>query len=152
MCVVHGGRCSVEATFCLVAAHAVEVIVAMLRDEAGEGRCTAAGLMALATLVEAEAAEGGAAIEKERGVEVVIDLLSHQMLHVQELAAQLLEKLFTLPRYRAHYGARAQMHIVTLAQKGTPSLRQLAGRILHQLELVHTQSSYFGASSSLPFH
>lgn len=146
-CRVHGGQCSVEGTFCLLEADAVVLLVEALREE---GSCVAASLMALGTLVAADKGdsleEGCAAIEKPGGFSAIIGLMGSAMPQVQELAALLCEKFFSIPRYRIQYGTQAQMHIIMLAQKGTPPLRQLAGRLLRHLELLHSQSNYFGVS------
>lgn len=148
LCRVHGGKCSLQGTFCLVEADAVVPLAEVLREVEGGSSCVAASLMALATLMEGGNGEAGCtAIEQAGGWNPIIGLMGSRTLQVQEIAAQLSEILLSFPHYRKQYASKAQMHIITLAQRGTPALKRLAGRLLHHLELLHSQSSYFGVAS-----
>lgn len=150
VCSVHCGECKVETSFCLKEADAVVPLVAILK-EVEPAPCEAA-LAALLTLVddELDSLEPGCQlIAKAKGVPPIITLLNAGTQESQQMAIVLLEKLFRVPQYRNEYGPEAQMHTITVAQRGSSKSKQIAGKILRQLNLLHSQSHYFTASSTL---
>jgi len=113
--------------------------------------CVLTALQALSTLVDdrvGDSETGCRLIDQENGILLIIGLISSGTPEVQEICANLCEKFFNMPDYRNRYGSTAQMHIIGLAQKGSPTQRQIAGRILRQLELLDSQSNYFAMSAA----
>ncbi|KAH9323755.1 hypothetical protein KI387_018394 [Taxus chinensis] len=151
VCKLHRGVCSIEDTNCLLEAGAVKPLVQVLKEQ--KMSCVLAALRALTTLVgdDVRDSEFGyrlIAQENGDGVLAVIGLISSGTPEVQEICANLCEKFFSMAEYRNKYGIVAQMHIIGLAQKGSSTQRQTAGRILRQLELLHSQSHYFAVSAA----
>ncbi|XP_002987443.2 U-box domain-containing protein 43 [Selaginella moellendorffii] len=168
-CRVHGGECTARHTFCLVEADAVVPLVALLKDAvkadaADTAGGAAAALAALATLTgvldedtadgtseayPAGTVEGCHAIDKAKGLSAVIAAVSSGGRDAQRYALAIVERLFSHPDYCAQYGPSAQMHVIYAAQTADPKTRRAAGLILRRLELIHSQSNYFGASHGL---
>lgn len=151
VCKLHRGICSIEGTNCLLEASAIKPLVQVLKEQ--NMSCVHAALRALTTLVDHDVCDkelGYSLIGQENGdgIVAIIGLISSGTPEVQEICAYLCEKFFSFPEYRNRYGVVAQMHIIGLAQKGSSTQRQIAGRILRQLELLHSQSNYFAASAA----
>ncbi|KAH7365279.1 hypothetical protein KP509_18G018200 [Ceratopteris richardii] len=160
VCPLHGGLCSVEGTFCLVEADAVsalaEVLKANMEDGDATGGVQTAALRALSTLIVTQAGgsqveESCAAIDRTGAWSTIISLLSRGSTPaVKAAAARLCEHLLRIPRYRTEYAARAQAHVVMLAQDESSQLRELAGRLLHRLGFLQaSESGYFGGVSTI---
>lgn len=138
VCEVHGGICTVKSTFCLLEADAIRPLLDVLKG--GEPRSSEAALLALNTLVSLE--NGCHAIDKAKGVQLIIGVLNKGRPKAQEMAVEMLEKFFTLQKYVDCYGTSAQMGIIHVHQHSANlNARRVAGKILHQLELLHTQSA-----------
>ncbi|XP_077248495.1 U-box domain-containing protein 44-like isoform X2 [Tasmannia lanceolata] len=141
-CPVHMGVCSVESSFCLVEAEAVEPLVRLLGDP-DVGSCEAA-LQALSTLIDAERLQSGSkVISQAHGIAAIIRLLSSHSSELQEKALRILERIFRLEEYKQKYGASAQMSLVDITMRGTSTMKSLAAQILAHLNVLHDQSSYF---------
>ena len=138
VCEVHGGICTVKSTFCLLEADAIRPLLNVLKG--GEPRSCEAALFALNTLVSSES--GCHAIDKAKGVQLIIGVLNKGRPKAQDMAVNLLEKFFTLQKYLDSYGQSAQMGIIHVHQhSANPNARSVAGKILRRLELLHTQSA-----------
>jgi hypothetical protein len=138
VCEVHGGICTVKSTFCLLEADAIRPLLDVLKG--GELRSSEAALCALNTLVSSES--GCHAIEKAKGVPLIIGVLNKGRPKAQDMAVNMLEKFFTLQKYLDSYGQSAQMGIIHVHQHSpNPNARCVAGKILRRLELLHTQSA-----------
>uniref|UniRef100_A0A0D6R5Z6 RING-type E3 ubiquitin transferase n=1 Tax=Araucaria cunninghamii TaxID=56994 RepID=A0A0D6R5Z6_ARACU len=149
VCKLHRGVCSIEGTYCLLEAGAVKPLIQVLKEQ--KRSCVLAALNTLTTLIDDEVGEsetGCRLIAEENGIMAVIGLISSGTPEIQEICANLCEKFFSMAEYRNKYGSAAQMHIISLAQKGSSTQRQTAGRILRQLELLHSQSHYFAVSTA----
>lgn len=141
-CPVHLGVCSVESSFCLVEANAVEPLVRVLGD--ADFGVSEAALMALSTLIDGERLQNGSKVISEAGgIAAIIRLLSNPSTDVQDKALHVLERVFRLPEYKQKYGASAQMPLVDITQRGTGTMRPLAARILAHLNVLYEQSSFF---------
>eukprot|EP00250_Pteridium_aquilinum_P015660 c22684_g1_i1 orf=765-3782(+) len=141
-CIVHGGVCSVEDTFCLHESGAIAPLIQALEEK--EENLDEAALSALVTLVRDECWERGSdVIVDARGVMPIIKKLSTDNADVQEQALKVLEKILRKEKYKSKFGNAAQMPLVSLTQDGTASTRPLAAKILAHLNILHDQSSYF---------
>ncbi|CAI9785928.1 unnamed protein product [Fraxinus pennsylvanica] len=141
-CPVHGGICTVESSFCLLEAGAVEPLVRVL-GESEPGACEAA-LDALLTLIDGERLQSGSKVLVEaNALPMMIKLISNPPRRLQEKVLSSLERIFRLVEIKQKYGPSAQMPLIDLTQRGNNSLRPLAARILAQLNVLHDQSSYF---------
>lgn len=143
-CPVHRGICTVEASFCLVEADAVGLLVRVLA-ESDPDACEAA-LDALLTLIEGERLQSGSKVLSEaNAIPLIIRLLTSSPWRpqLQEKALNALERIFRLVEYKQKYGASAQLPLVDLTQRGTSSMKSMAARILAHLNVLHEQSSYF---------
>lgn len=148
-CRLHAGVCSVEDSFCLVQAEAIVPLMSLLKE--GEDASAEAALAALDTLTDERIEnwmQGVHLIVKAKGVPLIVKYVSSGTDTAQELSLKLLEQIFGFAEYRAEYGSVAQMHVITVAQQGTPNRRHMAGKILRQLELLHSQSYYFAQTQS----
>lgn len=141
-CVVHGGVCSVEGTFCLLESGAISPLIQALEER--EDDLDEAALSALLTLLSDELWERGSdVIGDAGGVLPIIRKLTVDDTGVQEKALMLLEKILRKDKYKAKFGNIAQMPLVSLAQEGTVLTRPLAAKLLAHLNILHEQSSYF---------
>eukprot|EP00250_Pteridium_aquilinum_P008873 c18275_g1_i1 orf=636-3776(-) len=141
-CRVHGGVCTIEKSFCLLEAQAVPLLLQALEEQ--EPAVVESALGALATLLYDEFWDRGAdAIAEASGVGPIIKLLTIGNTRVQETALWILERIFRKERYRARYGSRAQMPLISLTQDGANKTRHQAARILAHLNVLQEQSSYF---------
>ncbi|XP_026402047.1 U-box domain-containing protein 44-like [Papaver somniferum] len=141
-CPVHLGVCSVESSFCLVEADAVEPLARILGETDFEA-CEAA-LGALLTLIDGERVQSGSKVLTERNAIIpIIRLLSSPSVILQEKALLALERLFRLVEFKQKYGASAQMPLVDITQRGNSASKSLAARILAHLNVLDEQSSYF---------
>ncbi|XVF80271.1 hypothetical protein PTKIN_Ptkin15bG0057300 [Pterospermum kingtungense] len=141
-CLVHGGICSVESSFCLIEADAVRPLVRIL-EESDPGVCEAS-LDALLTLVEGERLQSGSKVlAQANAITPMIKFLSSPSIRLQEKALHALERMFRLPEFKQKYGPSAQMPLVDLTQRGNSSMKSLSARILAHLNVLHDQSSYF---------
>ncbi|XP_057778583.1 U-box domain-containing protein 43-like [Salvia miltiorrhiza] len=142
VCPVHHGLCTIESSFCLVEASAVEPLSRALRCQ-DTGVCDAA-LDALLTLINDEMLQSGCKVLAEANtIPAMIKLISSPCASLQEKVMNCLERIFRLVEYKQKYGASAHMPLVDLTQRGNNRLRSLAARILAQLNVLHDQSSYF---------
>eukprot|EP01018_Ginkgo_biloba_P023096 Gb_22432 [translate_table: standard] len=149
LCKLHLGICHVDSTYCLLEAEAVKPLVSILKEQ--QMSCVAAALDALSTLVDDKVGDwetGCRLIDQEKGFSSIIALISNGTPEIQEICANLCERFFNIVEYRKQYGTVAQMHIINLAQKGSGKVKHTAGKILRQLELLHSQSHYFASSAT----
>eukprot|EP00850_Spirogloea_muscicola_P013787 SM000095S25001 [mRNA] locus=s95:457384:463183:+ [translate_table: standard] len=149
-CILHSGICSVQRSMCLVQAQAIKPLVLVLRE--AKSAAAEEAVRALHTLVQEErmVQKGLRLIAEARGIQPVIELLTNGTPQSQERAVVLCEIIFREEEYKKKYGMAAQMHVITVAQHGAPKVKQVAGRILRQLELLDSQSDYFGGFAGNP--
>lgn len=141
-CELHNGHCIIKNTFCIVKAGAVSPLIRILEGKEREVDETV--LNALSTLMQDEIWENGSKIiENSSGVQAIVRILDVGSLKAQEKAVWMLERIFRSESYREKYGARAQLLLIDLAQKGDPSLKPMIAKILAHLDLLQMQSSYF---------
>ncbi|XP_071710315.1 U-box domain-containing protein 44-like [Rutidosis leptorrhynchoides] len=141
-CTVHSGPCTIETTFCLVEANAINALAKGL-DEPDFRACEAC-LNALLTLVNDEQLQKGSKVLEEGGVILkMVKLLSSPSVRLQEKALVALERLFRLAEYKLKYKTLAQMPLVEITQRGSSGMKSLAAKILSHLNVLHEQSSFF---------
>ena len=141
-CLIHGGICAVESSFCLVEADAVEPLVRVLQDP-DPGTCEAA-LDALLTLIDGIKLQNGSKVLAEaNAIPLIIGFLSSSSPRLQEKALNTLERIFRLQELKQKYGSSAQMPLVDLTLRGNSRMKSLSARILAHLNVLHDQSSYF---------
>ncbi|KAJ9679977.1 hypothetical protein PVL29_021769 [Vitis rotundifolia] len=141
-CRVHLGICTVESSFCLLEANAVEPLVRVL-VEPDVGACEAS-LDALLTLIDGERLQNGSKVLSEvNAIVPIIRLLSSSCTKLQEKALKALERIFRLIDFKQKYGNLAQMPLVDITQRGHGGMKSLAAKVLAHLDVLHEQSSYF---------
>ncbi|KAJ6729628.1 RING-TYPE E3 UBIQUITIN TRANSFERASE [Salix viminalis] len=141
-CLIHGGICAVESSFCLLEADAVEPLVRVLQDP-DPGTCEAA-LDALLTLIDGIKLQNGSKVLAEaNAIPLIIGFLSSSSPRLQEKALNTLERIFRLQELKQKYGSSAQMPLVDLTLRGNSRMKSLSARILAHLNVLHDQSSYF---------
>ncbi|XP_059434015.1 U-box domain-containing protein 44-like isoform X2 [Corylus avellana] len=141
-CPAHLGMCTVESSFCIFEANALEPLVRML-GESELGSCEAS-LDALLTLIDGERRSGIKALAEANAILPIIKLLGSPSDRLQEKTLIALERIFRLDELKQKYGSSAQMSLVEIAQKKNSHLKSLAAKVLVQLNLLGQQSSYFG--------
>ncbi|KAL2491726.1 U-box domain-containing protein 44 [Abeliophyllum distichum] len=142
VCEVHDGYCSVKSTFCLVKTGAVPPLIQVL--EGSERASDEAVLSCLSTLLQDEIWENGINyISKNSGIQAILKVVESGNSKSQEKALWILEKIFRVEAHRVEYGQSAQMLLIDLAQNGDPILKPRVAKLLAQLELLQSQSSYF---------
>ncbi|XP_043692472.1 U-box domain-containing protein 44-like [Telopea speciosissima] len=141
-CEVHDGYCFVKSTFCLVKAGALSPLFQILEGEDREADETVLG--ALSTIMQDEIWENGSKfIAKSSGVHALLRVLELGNVKAQEKALWILERIFRMEDNKVQYGEPAQVLLIELAQKGSPTLKSTIAQILAHLELLQVQSSYF---------
>lgn len=141
-CPVHLGVCSMEESFCLVAAGAVDSLVQLLGFK--NLSVADASLQAVSTLIEGDMLHNGCKVISEvRGISAIIKLLSAPAPGLQEKALKILERVFSLEEFKKKYGSLAEMALVEITQQGTDTMKPLAARILAHLNILQYQTSFF---------
>lgn len=141
-CPVHHGLCTVESSFCLLEASAVEPLTHALGSQ-DTGVCEAA-LDALLTLIDNERLQDGCKVlAGANAIPAIIKLISSPSASLQEKVLNCLERIFRVVEHKQKYGTSAHMPLVDLTQRGNSSLKSLAAKILARLNVLHDQSSYF---------
>lgn len=141
-CPAHLGTCSVESSFCILEANALEPLVRMLA-EPDIGTCEAS-LDALLTLLRGETPQNGSKVLADaNAITAMIRLLSLQAARLQEKTLIALEKIFQLDEIKNRYKSSATMPLVDITQGRESRLRSLAAKVLAQLGVLNEQSSYF---------
>ena len=141
-CPVHQGICTVESSFCILEANAVEPLVRIL-GEGDFGACEAS-LDALLTLINDERLQNGCKVlANVNAIPPIIKLLSSTSTILQEKALRALERIFRLPEMKQTYATLAQMPIVDITQRGSGGMKSLAAKVLARLNVLGDQSSYF---------
>ncbi|CAI5935143.1 unnamed protein product [Closterium sp. NIES-64] len=142
-CVVHGGTCSVRASFCLLEAEAIDPLVGAMGEK--DPLTAEAALTALSTLM-ADSCRWEASVKiihESGGFGRVVQQLSEGTERAKEKGVWMLEKLFRLEEYKFEYATKAQGALIEMTQHGSNETKPVAAKILSHLELLHQQSSYF---------
>ncbi|OMO87901.1 Armadillo [Corchorus capsularis] len=141
-CAVHQGICTVESSFCILEANAVEPLVRIL-GEGDFGACEAS-LDTLLTLISDERLQNGCKVlDKSNAISPIIRLLSSTSTILQEKTLKALERIFRLVEMKHKYATLAQMPLVDITQRGSGGMKSLAAKVLAQLNVLGEQSSYF---------
>ncbi|XP_041009852.1 U-box domain-containing protein 44-like isoform X1 [Juglans microcarpa x Juglans regia] len=141
-CPVHLGICTVDSSFCILEANALEPLIRML-GESNPGSCEAS-LDAILTLIDSERQGGSEVLAEANAILPIIKLLSSSSDRLQEKTLIALERIFQLEQLKKKYGNSAQMPLVEIAQKKNSHMKSLAAKVLAQLNELGKQSSYFG--------
>ncbi|CAI5476332.1 unnamed protein product, partial [Closterium sp. Yama58-4] len=142
-CVVHGGKCSVRSSFCLLEAEAIDPLVGAMGEK--EPLTAEAALTALSTLM-GDSCRWEASVKiihESGGFGRVVQQLSEGTERAKEKGVWMLEKLFRLEEYKFEYATKAQGALIEITQHGSNETKPVAAKILSHLELLHQQSSYF---------
>ena len=146
-CKLHSGLCTIETTFCLLMAEAVYPLLNLVAEE--DGKSAEMALEALFTLVDNDQWEKGCQIiYQANGITTILGNLPKCTPRAQEISINMCEKFFRISQFQNSFGPMAQMHIITIAQQAAPKTKDVAGRILRQLDLLQTQSHYWISSTS----
>ncbi|KAF5182616.1 Ring-type e3 ubiquitin transferase, partial [Thalictrum thalictroides] len=111
-CSVHMAICTVESSFCLVEAGAINPLAGVLGES--DLRACEASLRALLTLIDGEKLQiGSRVLDEANAIAPVIRLLSSPSIHLQEMALNALERIFgQVVGFKQKYGASAQMPLI----------------------------------------
>lgn len=140
-CKVHGGICSIESSFCLVEADAVEPLVKVLAES--DSKASEAALDALLTLVKDELLQSGSKVlDEANAIPHIIKCLSSPSLRLQAKALNALERIFRQFEFIKKYGVPAHMPLVDIMQRGSSDMKSLAARVLAHLDQLPEQSSF----------
>ncbi|KAJ4968015.1 hypothetical protein NE237_014716 [Protea cynaroides] len=135
-CVVHGGICSVNTTFCLFTAKALPELVQILQEKVNETAYEA--LQTLSTLVWEDASHRGAyALHEANAICPILEVLNWGPASLKEEALSLLEKVFATRELVELYKSQARMHLVRLTTRSIHEDSQLgrkAARVLAQFD------------------
>ncbi|KAG0608925.1 hypothetical protein M758_8G143700 [Ceratodon purpureus] len=146
-CKLHSGICTVESTFCLLMAEAIYPLLNMVAED--DGKIAEVALEALFTLVDNDQWEKGChIIHQANGISTILGNLPKCTPRAQDISINMCEKFFRISQFQNSFGPMAQMHIITIAQQAAPKTKDVAGRILRQLDLLQTQSHYWINSTS----
>lgn len=141
-CPAHLGTCTVESSFCILEANALEPLVRMLAEE-DVGTCEAS-LDALLTLLDGEAPNSGSKVLSDaNAITPMIKLLGIPATRLQEKVLVGLERIFQQDEVKNNYKSLATMPLVDITQSKDSRLRSLAAKGLAQLGVLDKQSSYF---------
>ncbi|KAE9587254.1 putative aminoacyltransferase, E1 ubiquitin-activating enzyme [Lupinus albus] len=141
-CPAHKGTCTVESSFCIIQANAVDPLVKLLGEQDIE-TCEAS-LDALLTLLDVEAPQSGSKVLADaNAITPMIKLLSLQASRLQEKTLIALEQIFQLDEVKNKYKTKATMPLVDITQNKDSHLKSLAAKCLAQLGVLDKQSSYF---------
>lgn len=141
-CPVHLGICTVESSFCILEANALEPLVRML-GETDLGACEAS-LDAILTLIDGQRLQSGSKVLAEaNAITPIIKLLSLPSARLQEKTLRALERIFRLVEFKQKYETSARMPLVEITQRGSSGMKSLAAKVLAQLNVLNEQSSYF---------
>ncbi|KAK4797233.1 hypothetical protein SAY86_029559 [Trapa natans] len=142
VCLVHGGICSAESSFCLMEAQALGPLVSLLAHT--DFGVSQAGLDALLTLINGEGLQGGSkALAASKAITPIIKLLSSPSLILQEKSLNALHRLFEVAEIRQEFGGLAHMALVEITQRDGSHMKSMAARVLAQLGVLQDQSSFF---------
>ncbi|CAI7754029.1 unnamed protein product, partial [Closterium sp. NIES-54] len=136
-CVLHGGTCSVRASFCLLEAEAIDPLVGAMGEK--EPLTAEAALTALSTLM-ADSCRWEASVKiihESGGFGRVVQQLSEGTERAKEKGVWMLEKLFRLEEYKFEYATKAQGALIEITQHGSNETKPVAAKILSHLELLH---------------
>ncbi|KAK7350966.1 hypothetical protein VNO77_10061 [Canavalia gladiata] len=141
-CPAHLGTCTVESSFCILQADALEPLVRMVAER-DVGACEAS-LDALLTLIDGEAPQSGSKVLADaNAITPMIKHLSLPASRLQEKILIALERIFQLDEVRDKYKSSATMPLVDITQRKDSRLRSLAAKCLAQLGVLDKESSYF---------
>ncbi|GLU21299.1 hypothetical protein SLE2022_374450 [Rubroshorea leprosula] len=141
-CPVHMGICTVDSSFCILEANALEPLLRILSENDVEA--AEASLDAINTLIDGEKLQSGCKLFAERdAIPPIIKLLSSSSAHLQEKALLVLERIFRLVEMKQMYAQSAEMPLVDITQRGTSGMKSLAARVLAHLNVLGEQSSFF---------
>ncbi|BBM99776.1 hypothetical protein MPTK1_1g23740 [Marchantia polymorpha subsp. ruderalis] len=141
LCRVHGGKCSVKSTFCLVAAGAVGPLVSLLGSDDtdwGAGEAGDAALDTLETLVGGDdiVHSGAIALHEVHGIQPLFGLLRHE--EHAERAVLMLEHIFKVPTMKEEYRRSASLPLRELAAPPNSTvLRTRAARLLASIDTAN---------------
>ena len=141
-CPAHIGTCTVESSFCILQAKALDPLVRMLSDQ-DVGTCEAS-IDALMTLLGDQATDSGIKVLADaNAVMPMIKLLSAPASRLQEKALIALGQIFQVDEVKNKHKAMATMPLVDITQSKDSRLKSLAAKGLAQLGELDKQSSYF---------
>ncbi|XP_075518743.1 U-box domain-containing protein 44-like [Primulina tabacum] len=146
LCKIHGGKCSLKETFCLLEGQAMERLVALLDHEKDE--VVEASLAALSTLLEDEVniEEGVQVLLDAQGVKPILDLLVDKRTDsLRRRAVWAVERLLRSEEitYEVSGNPNISTALVDAFQHGDFRTRQIAERALKLLDKIPNFSGIF---------
>lgn len=148
-CPAHGGVCSVNKSFCLLAADALPHLVKLLQEEVHATAFEA--IQTLSTLVSEESPQRGARVLHESGaISYMLAVLSWGSQSLKEEVLGLLEKVFMSKEMVEAYGLTARANIVRLTGRSIHEdghLQRKAARVLLLIERNSSNSRPLSSSA-----
>lgn len=147
-CRVHGGKCSIRETFCLVEAGAIPSLVNLIKGD--EVKTAGWAVKALYTLVDGtQYNRKGMDLLMKSGVLVPLVKLLGREQSSTEVSVQLLEKIFRVRKYRDSRNCNtAKTVLMQTMAVGNAEVRKLAATALMHLGMIPTDTSYMTATTT----
>lgn len=148
VCRVHGGKCSVRDTFCLIEAGAIPSLIDLIKE--GEVDASGWAAKALYTLIDGtqNSRKGIDLLMKGNILFPVVKLVGKDQ-GSTETSIKILEKIFRIKKYRdAKNSNVAKTVLMTTMAAGTADVRKFAATALMHLGMIPTDTSYMTATSA----
>ncbi|KAI5054775.1 hypothetical protein GOP47_0029920 [Adiantum capillus-veneris] len=147
-CRVHGGKCNVRETFCLVQAGAIPSLANLIKGD--DVKTAGWAVKALYTLIDGTRNDRkGIDLLVKSGVVVPVVKLVGKDQSSTEVSIKLLEKIFRVRKYRdARNSNVAKTVLMQTMAAGNAEVRKLAATALMHLGMIPTDTSYMTATST----
>ncbi|EFJ16305.1 hypothetical protein SELMODRAFT_445238 [Selaginella moellendorffii] len=148
LCVVHPGKCNARASFCMVEAGVVPLLIGEIRGS--NARNAERGMDALLTLVQDESfrIKGVDFLVKNNAIAAAVSLVGRSS-SLTEKAMVLLERIFKCRKYRDDtYSRIAKSSLSTTMTSGSIGARKSAAKALMHLGMMAKGSTYTATGES----
>eukprot|EP00250_Pteridium_aquilinum_P015310 c22512_g1_i2 orf=467-3505(-) len=147
-CIVHGGKCSVRDTFCLVEAGAIPSLINLINESEVETSMWA--VKALYTLVDdTQHSRRGIDLLMKSDILVPVVKLVGKDPSSTEASVKLLENIFRVRKYRDVKNSNvAKTVLMATMAAGNADVRKVAATSLMHLGIIPTDTSYMTATST----
>ncbi|XP_057842747.2 U-box domain-containing protein 44 isoform X1 [Cryptomeria japonica] len=131
-CKVHGGRCSLKDTFCIVEAGIVPDIVETLKDH--DAGVALAGMEVLETLLEGDMLINGVQVLHQfETIEHLFPLINLNSCICSEKCVDLFDMILKVSEMKEKYGQRVQRTLTSLLASRNSSLKQKACKLFREI-------------------
>lgn len=152
-CFVHGGICSPNGTFCLVAARAIAPLIRLVKKEDDYGvREAAVGALSTLVMDGVDMKQGVEELVRAEGVQPIFELLySIRQGQLQEKTVWVIERILRVEKYAERYASDEPLvsGLTEAVRYGGPNARLLAQKALALLSQCNSNSNEQPDSSSI---